>query len=148
MIVKHQLVIISLYHICATEIPYDTSCWKSNLSLIYALQISLMERGFPKPTFIELEIIGDVHLPLQISSRSSVATKSRDQGYLDNSLWEYPEHITDNIVSPFLNVLTRFKYSSYPYRDHCYLDTLQCHESKEHAFHAIYLHFNAQYVFP
>jgi hypothetical protein len=67
MIVKHQLVIISLYHVCATEIPYDTSCWKSNLSLIYALQISLMERDFPKPTFIELEIIGDVHLPLQIA---------------------------------------------------------------------------------
>ena len=115
MIVKHQLFFISLYHVCATEIPYDTSCWKSNLSLIYALQISLMEG---------------------------------DQGYLDNSRWEYPEHITDNVVSPFLNVLTRFKYSSYPYRDHCYLDTLQRHESKEHTFHVIYLHFNAQYVFP
>jgi hypothetical protein len=107
MIVKHQLFFISLYHVCATEIPYDTSCWKSNLSLIYALQISLMEG---------------------------------DQGYLDNSRWEYPEHITDNIVSPFLSVLTRFKYTSYPYRDHYYLDTYSVTKAKSmHFMQYIYI---------
>ena len=53
--------------LCRTDIPYDTSCWKSNLSMIHALQISLIERDFPESTFIELEVISDVHLPLQIS---------------------------------------------------------------------------------
>jgi hypothetical protein len=53
--------------------------------MIHALKISLIERDFPEFTFIELEVISDVHLPLQISSRSLVAMKSRDQGYLDNS---------------------------------------------------------------